>query len=98
LSSAIGTPILGDPALTQKSEHPPRFAVWKFDFAAGKNDLPSGSSISLSAKTICRPEVRFRRRRKRFAAWKFDFAVGENDLPPGSLISLSAKTICRLEV
>jgi hypothetical protein len=55
-----------------------RFSAWKFDFAVGENVFPPGSSISLSAKTFFRLEVRFRCRRKRFSAWKFDFAVGEN--------------------
>jgi hypothetical protein len=50
-------------------------------FAVGENVLPSGSSVSPSAKTFCRLDDRFRRRRKRFAAWMIDFAVGVNNFP-----------------
>jgi hypothetical protein len=73
LSSAIGTPILGDPALTQKSEHPlivpPVIPHNPFLFfgdrreiihADGETDHPDGETFSLTAKSIIQTEKRFR--------------------------------------
>ena len=64
----------------------------------GRTDLPIGSCVLRSAKSICRLEVAFSDQRNRSADWKLHSALSEIDLPIGSCILRSLKSICRLEV